>query len=56
MVHRLELQTIEYLQKWDNLSKNQGEIQIPTKRKKNGINQQQIIKTYTSIIHATRNY
>ena len=34
MVHRQELQTIEYLQKWDNLSKNQGEIRIPTKRKK----------------------
>ena len=34
MVHRQELQTIEYLQKWDNLSKNQGEIRIPTKKKK----------------------
>lgn len=34
MVHRQELQTIEYLQKWDNLSKNQGEIRTPTKRKK----------------------
>ena len=56
MVHRQELQTTEYLQKWDNLSKNQGEIRTPTKRKKNGINQQQIIKTYTSIIHATRYY
>ena len=34
MVHRQELQTIEYLQKWENLSKNQGEIRTPTKRKK----------------------
>ena len=56
MVHRQELQTIEYLQKWDNLSKNQGEIRIPTKRKKNDVNQQQIIKTYTSIEHETRCY